>query len=433
MIKRRWFFVGIGLLGLIGGWFTPGAAKPAAAQDGGSKPVPIDTYPLPSGPGAARYSLVDRWDKSDLTFYFHNCPTRLTCGVAQDTIRDAFQTWAEVSALTFREVNRAADADIELRWSFNEDEFGSPGDVLAFAYFPSYGGDVFFDDAEFWTAYGGETDLYVTATHEIGHALGLDHSDDEAAIMFPYLIETSGLDRDDIDGIQRLYGPDTGTGPDVVVSDAAGDLPEAGAVETVDGRISNSEYYELWTIDAKAGETITLTMEALSGDLDAYLGLLTPDQITVLAEDDDSLGGTNSSITYTFPTAGDYVIVATRYDEARGDTSGSYRLTAYRNQTGTVPATPVPAQVNLFISNYSGVVVCGVWISQSDSDDWGEEWLFESGMDSLGLNLYTVWAVPPDTYDVLVSDCFDNTLEIYLVDVMEDTEIQVYEDELVVP
>uniref|UniRef100_A0A8C2I8J0 Matrix metalloproteinase-9 n=1 Tax=Cyprinus carpio TaxID=7962 RepID=A0A8C2I8J0_CYPCA len=57
--------------------------------------------------------------------------------------------------------------------------------------------------------------LFLVAAHEFGHALGLDHSNIKDALMYPMYkyIEKFSLNRDDINGIQYLYGPKTGPDP----------------------------------------------------------------------------------------------------------------------------------------------------------------------------------------------------------------------------
>ena len=85
----------LALAAVFWGLMTVAALPSAFAQGDPStpideKPVPIDTYPLPSESGAIRYSLADRWDHTNLTFFIHNCPTNFDCNAAQNAVRNAF-------------------------------------------------------------------------------------------------------------------------------------------------------------------------------------------------------------------------------------------------------------------------------------------------------------------------------------------------------
>ena len=72
-------------------------------------------------------------------------------------------------------------------------------------------GDAHFDDDEYFTLRSPQgTNFYWVALHEFGHSIGLEHSREKGAVMYPWYQGYKGddvsLTRDDILGIQALYG-----------------------------------------------------------------------------------------------------------------------------------------------------------------------------------------------------------------------------------
>jgi len=65
------------------------------------------------------------------------------------------QFWTDVTPLTIDETS-AKTADIEVRFVYLDhgdgNAFDGAGKVLAHAFFPQYGGDIHFDDAETWAS-----------------------------------------------------------------------------------------------------------------------------------------------------------------------------------------------------------------------------------------------------------------------------------------
>lgn len=173
------------------------------------------------GPGTQarrkkRYALQgSRWRVKTLTWRISRYPSsgRLSKSKLDDEIKQAFQLWADKTALTF-ERKDSGSVHIDIRFEKREhgdgDPFDGPGGTLAHAFFPQYGGDAHFDDQEYWTIneFKG-TNLLQTAAHEFGHSLGLSHSDVRSALMAPFYKgwePNLRLHSDDIDAIQALYG-----------------------------------------------------------------------------------------------------------------------------------------------------------------------------------------------------------------------------------
>merc|ERR1712168_275323 len=163
-----------------------------------------------------RYVLQgSRWQVKHLTYRINRYPStfRLSKKDVDQTVMKAFVMWQEATGLTFERKN-SGSVHIEIRFEKYEhgdgDAFDGPGGTLAHAYFPQFGGDVHVDDTEYWSinSYKG-TNLLQTMVHELGHSLGLSHSDVRNAIMAPFYKgwdPNMKLDKDDIKGIQALYG-----------------------------------------------------------------------------------------------------------------------------------------------------------------------------------------------------------------------------------
>ncbi|XP_035785461.1 stromelysin-3-like isoform X1 [Anopheles albimanus] len=167
-----------------------------------------------------RYALQgSRWKVKDLTYRISKYPRRLERTAVDNEIAKAFGVWSRYTDLRFTP-KRTGAVHIDIRFEENEhgdgDPFDGPGGTLAHAYFPVYGGDAHFDDAEQWTIDKPRgTNLFQVAAHEFGHSLGLSHSDVRSALMAPFYRgydPVFQLDSDDVTAIQTLYGPRTRNG-----------------------------------------------------------------------------------------------------------------------------------------------------------------------------------------------------------------------------
>uniref|UniRef100_A0A8C2IHR4 Peptidase metallopeptidase domain-containing protein n=1 Tax=Cyprinus carpio TaxID=7962 RepID=A0A8C2IHR4_CYPCA len=131
-----------------------------------------------------------RWTNRTLTYRISRLSSKLTAAQVRTAFRQAWKLWAQAVPLKFHR-QRRSDADIIISFNNKDHEDGSlfdgEGGILAHTFFPGpgIGGDVHFDDEEAWTTNTKGCNLLAVAVHEFRHALGLPHSSDPGAIIFP--------------------------------------------------------------------------------------------------------------------------------------------------------------------------------------------------------------------------------------------------------
>lgn len=212
----------------------------------------------------------------------------------REIVREAMQAWESVCGVRFVEVGDNPGANVRIGWQpavSQDPDFRSdgPGNTLGITWSWHQGNTIdeqaiAFDPAEPWTS----TMFYDTALHELGHVLGISHSDVHDVVLSgpPHTRYSSqpGRDQlraDDIAAARELWGPpepperitgtpgnDTlsgGSGADVLHGDGGDDRLLGGAGN--DSILGGPGDDRLWgqdgrdTLDGGEGEDILFGMD----------------------------------------------------------------------------------------------------------------------------------------------------------------------------
>uniref|UniRef100_A0AAR2JGN5 interstitial collagenase n=1 Tax=Pygocentrus nattereri TaxID=42514 RepID=A0AAR2JGN5_PYGNA len=143
-------------------------------------------------PDVAQYSTFGeglKWQKNQLTYRIVNYTPDMSQAEVDEVIEKALQVWARVTPLRFTRIN-SGEADIMVSFGTGSHgdfyPFDGPDGTLAHAFAPSPG-------------IGGDYNLHKPLTNIINK-----HHDPNTFV----------LPKDDVDGIQSLYGPNTDVIPD---------------------------------------------------------------------------------------------------------------------------------------------------------------------------------------------------------------------------
>jgi hypothetical protein len=158
----------------------------------------------------------NKWGLSKLTYAITSNPvgTGLSKSQYAGCVRKAFDSWSAVCGLTFEQGEPDRSNIVLGTGRGRRAGFDGPSGTLAYAYLPqgeNFRGrlELYMDLDEAWALDDAQTGIITTnvLAHEIGHTLGLDHTQARGSLMLPTYSSRIGTPQtDDIRRVVDRYG-----------------------------------------------------------------------------------------------------------------------------------------------------------------------------------------------------------------------------------
>lgn len=174
----------------------------------------FDDDDKPSPGRIKRFSVSGRrWENMHLKYRIHNFASNggLTASQQRRIIKRAFRAWEKIGPISFSEVTDASsNASINISFVAKVHascccKFDGTGGSIAHAFYPKTGDLHFDDDEQFTNSNTTGYNLFSIALHEIGHLLGLKHSNDPNAVMYMEYSNNQNLTDEERHGIEYIY------------------------------------------------------------------------------------------------------------------------------------------------------------------------------------------------------------------------------------
>lgn len=179
----------------------------------------------------------------------------------RSVLQSVLAQWGTYADITFMPTTQAgANSNIAVAFLSGDHGDGFPftpyGATVAHTFYPPptpepLAGDMHLNYDEDWSL-DGSLQLYAVMLHEMGHALGLGHSDDSSDVMYPYYQATRQISSGDIQALRTLYAAPSQAVTTVPVPETTPDTSDSTTDDTSTPAIPVTP-----TTDATAGADTT--------------------------------------------------------------------------------------------------------------------------------------------------------------------------------